>query len=347
MRITQNYTTRSYLKYNNRLLGDLNRSMKKLESRKSFFRASEDAINATRAMSVRRNLRNLDVYDDNLECAKNVYSSAETGYYTLAHDIYIETQTKIEAACSDTYGEGDRKIFATEIRQYADSAIETLNAAFAERQIHGGSNNSEAPFGTEVDENGKTWVTYNGMRVDDIIKCDECGELISRKDDSLLPGVSPIYVDIGIGIKYDENYNVDPQTAADVSINGAADTGYGVETDEDGNEYSLNFIQIMYDTAAALEQNDVDFANSALDRYSAARGTLLNSITNLGVKQNSMDFYIEKNADYRIALQERQNEVEGVDMETEIIDMNTTETVYNALLQMSSKVIPTSIFDFI
>ena len=166
-------------------------------------------------------------------------------------------------------------------------------------------------------------------------------------DEQTIPGTNPIYVDIGIGIKYDEDYNVDPQTAADISINGAVDTGYGTETDEDGNEYSLNFIQLMYDTAAALDENNIQFANGALDRYASARTSVLNSITKLGAKQNSMDFYIEKNADYRITLQERQNEVESIDMEAEIINMDTTETVYNAILQMSSKVIPTSIFDFI
>ena len=363
MRITQNYTNRTYLKYNNRLLNDLNRSMKKIESRKAFFRASEDSINASRAMSIRSSLRNLDVYDDNLESAKNIYKSAETGYYTLAHDIYLETQTKIETACNDSYSSDDRKIFANEIRQYADAAIETLNAAFAERQIHGGANNSISPFtaveeavldadgNAVLDENGdpvmKTFVKYNGIRVDDIIKCDHCDDLMDKNDNSLVPGTSPVYVDIGIGIKYNDDYEVDPQTAADVSINGAADTGFGVETDEEGNEYSLNFIQLMYDTAAALDKNDVEFANGALDRYADARTTVLNSITNLGAKQNSMDFYIEKNADYRLTLQERQNEVESIDMEEEIVNMSTTETVYNAILQMSSKVIPTSIFDFI
>ena len=367
MRITQNYTNRTYLKYNNRLLGDLNRSMKKIESRKAFFRASEDSINASRAMSIRSSLRNLDVYDDNLESAKNVYKSAETGYYTLANDIYIEAQTKIETACNDSFSADDRDIFANELKQYADSAIETLNAAFAERQIHGGANNSIPPFATVeaaaldangneiLDENGntvmKTYVTYNGMRVDDIIKDEQTGELVSRKDNSKLSGVNPVYVDIGIGISYkktdNNNYEIDPQTAADVSINGAVDTGFGVKKDDDGNEYSLNFIQIMYDTAAALEKNDVEFANGSLDRLSSARTTVLNSITNLGAKQNSMDFYIEKNADYRITLQERQNEVESIDMEEEIVNMDTTEVVYNAILQMSSKIIPRSIFDFI
>lgn len=349
MRITQNYTNRTYLKHNNRLLNDLNRSMKKIESRRAFFRASEDSINASRAMSIRSSLRNLDVYDDNLETANNIYKSAETGYYTLAHDIYLEVQTKIETACNDSYSVDDRKIFANEIRQYADAAVETLNSAFAERQIHGGSNNSQPPFATTVDANGKTVVTYNGVPVNDIIK-DDSGEIavyLNKNDNAKVPGTSPVYVDIGIGIKYNENYEVDPQTAADISINGAEDTGFGVVTDEEGNEYSLNFIQLMYDTAAALDNNDVEFANGALDRLADARTKVLNSITNLGAKQNSMDFYIEKNADHRFTLQERQNEVESIDMEQEIVNMETTETVYQALLQMSSRIIPTSIFDFI
>lgn len=349
MRITQNYTSRTYLKYNNRLLGELNRSMKKLESRQAFFRASEDSINASRTMTVRRNLRDLDVYDDNLECSKNVYKAAESGYYTLANDIYIEAQTKIETACNDSYSADDRDIFSNELKQYAESAIETLNTAFAERQVFGGANNSVSPFGTETDNDGKIWVTYNNVRVDDIYMNAD-GKMAYKDDagaEQLVPGTNPIFVDVGLGIKYDENYNVDPQTAADVSINGAADTGFGVETNDEGETFSLNFIQIMFDTSAALAENDVEFANGSLDRLAAARTKVLNSVTKLGAKQNSMDFYIEKNSEFRLSLQERQNEVESIDFEKEIINMDTTETVYNAVLQMSSRVIPTSLFDFI
>ena len=349
MRITQNFTNRMYLKYNNRLLGDLNRSMKKIESRKAFFRASEDSINANRTLAVRRGLRNLDMYDDNLTTAKNIYQSAETGYYTLAHDVYIEASVKLEAACNDSYSADDRAIYANELRQFAESAVETLNAAFTERQIYAGTNNSKAPFEAVKNADGSTTVKYNGVPVDEITEVQNGSEFMYLDSNGKeVPGTKPIYVDIGIGIEYDAEYNVKPQTAADISINGAAATGCGErETNENGDSFSLNFIQLLYDTADALQKNDVAYANAAIDKLCTARGKVLNAITNLGMEQNSMDFYIDRNADYRITLQERQNEVEGIDMEEEIVNMSTTEAVYNAVLQMSSKVIPTSIFDFI
>ncbi len=335
MRITQSFTNRTYLKNNNRLLSNMNKSMTKIWTQKEFLRASEDAINASRAMTVRRNLRELDMYDENLEAAKGVFSAAETGLTTLGHDVYLDVQNKLETACNGTYNEDDLKIFANELRNYGDFAVETLNGDYAERNLFGGTNNSEPPFKITENADGRTTVTYNGVAVNTI------------KDIDAVPGSKPIYIDIGIGIKYDENYEIDPQTAVDVSLNGAKLTGYGQETTADGKVYSKNFVQLIYDAAYALDNGDVDYANAVLDKFNQANSHVLTEITTLGSKQNSMDFYMTKNEDYRMSLKERQNNVEGCDMNEQIVDLEATEAAYNAILQMSSTILPKSIFDFI
>lgn len=335
MRITQNFTNRTYLKNNNRLLSNMNKSMTKIWTQKNFLRASEDAINASRAMTVRKSLRELDMYDENLEAAKGVFAAAETSLTTLGHDVYLNVQTKLETACNGSYNKDDLKIFANELRNYAGFAVETLNADYAERQLFGGTNNSAPPFKAIENADGTTTVTYNGVAVNDIT------------DVSAVPGSKPIYIDIGIGIKYNENYEIDPQTAVDVSMNGAELTGYGKETGDDGKVYSKNYVQLIFDAAQALENGDVEYANATLDRFYDANAHVLTEITTLGSKQNSMDFYMTKNDDYRMSLKERQNNVEGCDMNQQIIDLEATKAAYNAILQMSSTILPKSIFDFI
>ena len=61
MRITQSFVDRKYLKNNSRLLSGYTKSMLKIESQMDYFRASENAINSSKAMTVRKNLQDLDM----------------------------------------------------------------------------------------------------------------------------------------------------------------------------------------------------------------------------------------------------------------------------------------------
>ncbi len=153
------------------------------------------------------------------------------------------------------------------------------------------------------------------------------------------PGTSPIYVDIGLGI----NYSRLESTALDMSLNGAEITGCG--TDEQGDAYNL--MQLVYDAAKAMRDGDRASVNRYIDKLESANTKVLNAITDLGIKQNNMDYYVSKNDVYRISLLEKQNDLEGCDLEEEITNWKTTDAAYNAALSMGSQVLPKSLFDFI
>ena len=191
--------------------------------------------------------------------------------------------------------------------------------------------------------------TVNGGMV---VCYDEKGNVVNQvefsKDNNYLtgdhtgfPGSKPIYVDIGLGINYAKT-KID-STALDVSLNGAQITGYG--TDKDGD--ALNLIQLTYDAANALRAGDLESVNRFIDKLDDANTKVLNTITDLGIKQNNLDFYTSKNEVYRLSLLEKQNDLEGCDLEAEITNWKTVDAAYNASLSMGSKVLPKSLFDFI
>lgn len=159
-------------------------------------------------------------------------------------------------------------------------------------------------------------------------------------------GTSPILVDIGLGIKDDGKGGIDPNTALDISLNGAEYTGSG--TDSDGD--SLNILQLTYDAAQALRDGDVEKARALIDKIEGARSTLLIGITNLGVKEASIKNYQARNETETASLQAAQVEVEGMsteDLAEAMTQYKMIEAAYNATLQMGASVIPTSLFDFI
>lgn len=160
------------------------------------------------------------------------------------------------------------------------------------------------------------------------------------------PGSDAILIDVGLGIEYDSEGNVDPTTALDISLNGAAYTGSGRDSDGD----SMNVLQLAYDAAKALREGDTQKATSLVDKLNAARATLLNGITNLGVKESSIESYLARNDTEMAGLQESQVLLEGMSVE-DLAEASSQYTLiksaYNALLQMGSSIIPSSIFDFI
>ncbi|MGN1135041.1 MAG: hypothetical protein ACI4SF_02370 [Oscillospiraceae bacterium] len=542
MRITQNFTDRKYLKNNNRVLSNYNKSMQKIWSQMDYFRASENAINASKAMTVRKNLQDLEMYDSNLKFTQGLYEAAEQNLYTIANSVYIEVSTKLNQACNGTYDQTQLDIIAHELDQYADAALTTLNADYAERRLFGGTNNSSPAFGVLKEADGVTdaldpvtghkIVTYNGIPVEDIsadgthykeritkeefytafnagdtdsvmriaydegydkeiteaeyndilngtggnaadpeavkmvshlvtseideedyvagdpaysiedgkyyktetvtkyyevgfryytkepateedyinsngdgsiIKEPDTYEIITEADYNAakasndpnfqyykaeddgtgnivysrpvdykyfnveaneVGGCKPIYVDIGLGIKYNAAGEVQVGTAVDVSMNGAKITGTGFTTIKNGvnshfdsedpfskpsfdMQFSNNFVQLIYDAADALRAGDVSRANATIDLLDTSNTGILTEITTLGANQKSAEFYLEKDEEYKMSLQERQNDVEGCDMNEEIINMEATEAAYNALLQLSANILPKSIFDFI
>ena len=301
MRVTNNITTRQYLSNNNMLLTRRLQSENRISTQRRFNRVSEDTINGSKAMIIRRQLRDLDIYNDNLSSAKAIFNAAETNLTSIAHDNYIAVEERLVAASNGTWSQSELDTFATELDEIADEMVKTLNADFSERQLFGGTSNQKAPFLIErvkiTDENGSVvfppdynkyynedgsmkdditlsdiprTVTYNGIPLDfdvtsdmilpdgtvskasggytvtvldektktwkdndddnRIISADDVARAQSEKDNSVLyPGSKPIYVDIGLGIKYNDDLTVDPQTALDIAINGAKTTGSGID----------------------------------------------------------------------------------------------------------------------
>lgn len=111
--------------------------------------------------------------------------------------------------------------------------------------------------------------------------------------------------------------------------------------------YSNNYLQLTVDAARALRAGDIDYANGCIDKIVSANEHLLVQIADLGCNEDFIDFNIEKLTTRQLNLSERQNDLEVTDAAKEITLWKTYEALYNACLQMSSSVVPNSIFNYI
>ncbi len=116
---------------------------------------------------------------------------------------------------------------------------------------------------------------------------------------------------------------------------------------KNGDTYSNNYIQVTLDAAAALRRGDLDYANACIDKIVNSSENLLVEIADLGNSEEFIEFS-QNRLDTRILnLDDRQNTLEYTDLESEITLWKTYEAIYNACLQMSSSIVPNSIFNYI
>lgn len=111
--------------------------------------------------------------------------------------------------------------------------------------------------------------------------------------------------------------------------------------------YSNNYIQLTLDAARALRQGDIEYATGCIDRIVTANENLLVEIADLGCNEDFISFNIDRITTREENLQERQVDLEATDAKSEITLWKTYEAMYNACLQMSSSVVPNSIFNYI
>lgn len=270
--------------------------------------------------------------------------------YTSTHSFYDENGKKIEDFVNfkgDTYYDRPMEEIDGEMK-FSDDAVKfTVNGTFDKNNEQKDKIvcYNDVPINLEGEDLLKA---VDGGR---IVYYDAQGNLTDSKtvtttlepgtegDCNAFPGSKPIYVDIGLGI----NYSKLDSTALDISLNGAKISGCGIDDDGD----ACNLMQLVYDAAAAMRNGDRETVNRLIDKIDDANTKVLNAITDLGIKQNNMDFYMQKNEVYRLSLLEKQNDLEGVDLEAEITNWKTIDAAYNAALSMGSNILPKSLFDFI
>ncbi|MBQ9948276.1 MAG: hypothetical protein IJO91_07800, partial [Oscillospiraceae bacterium] len=115
------------------------------------------------------------------------------------------------------------------------------------------------------------------------------------------------------------------------------------------NDYGFanNYLQITLDAANALKRGDIPYANACIDKIVTASQNLMIEIADLGNNEEFITFNKGRFETRELNLKERQDTLEATDLESEITLMKTYEALYNACLQMSSTIIPQTIFNYI
>jgi len=320
MRITQKNLTRAYLSGLNRNISQLSKSNERLSSGKRINRVSDQVTDAQKVLKVRNQIRNNEQFVRNIQSIKNEISAQESSAMQM-NEILIDVKELLVKAGSGINSDSDKTIIANEISQLNKSILQLVNVKSSDRYTFSGLNN-EAPI--QVDNNGI--VLFNGVNVDDILETD-------LKDDS-------IFVDVGLGMKFDTQ--IDQSSVVQLNTSAIHLLGYG----KNGNGTPNNLVSLLNKVVSDLKTGDVSQISEYQKQLKESVDRVLVQVTDIGTRYAYLENSINRLENEKLNLTEQQNHLESIDYEEETILNKSYDMAYQISLQLGSKVLPLSIFDF-
>lgn len=338
MRITNKMITTKYIRSLNTLSTDLDKYNTQISSGRAFSKSSENTSAAVKAFQIRRDLSKTEGYQANIQHAQSSLANSESAL-THIEELIQTAKDHILIGNTGTSSGDERKIVATELRSIQDQLLQTLNSNASDVYYFGGTNTDTPPF--TLDINGD--LVYNGVALGTITPADKA----RLEKDSM-------YVDTGLGANIipdpldPTKTIVDPSSVFEYSIPGINIVGSGTTTLLDGTTVSNNLYDLLGEIASGLES--AAYSDHAVDelygKLSTAASEIIYNLTEVGSKTSYLDFMTIRYETQTLDLQERQLSVEGADPTSTIIKFKSQEVAYNAALQMGTKIIQPSIFDF-
>ena len=320
MRITQKNLTRAYLSGLNRNINQLAKSNERLSSGKRINRVSDSVTDAQKALKVRNQLFNNEQFTRNIQSIQNEISAQESSAMQM-NQILIDVKGLLVKAGSGLNSDSDLTIIANELEEINNSIVQLVNVKTSDRYTFSGLNN-EAPISVQNDGT----VLFNGVNVDEILDTD-------LKDDS-------IFIDVGIGMKFN-NDQLDESSVVKLNTSAIQLLGYGKNSQGIPN----NLVSMLNKAVKDLKSGDVSQLSNYQNQLKESNDRLLIQVTDIGTRYAYLENTINRLENEKLNLTEQQNHLESIDYEETIIN-KSYDMAYQISLQLGSKVLPLSIFDF-
>lgn len=308
MRITQKNLQRTYLSGLNRNLKQLSESNERLNTGRRFSRVSQNVTDAQRALKVRDQLRRNEQYATNVSNIQVELHAQETKTMQI-HDLLQDVKELVVKGYSDTNSATDKKIVANEIASIRESMLQIINSKTTDRHTFATVRN-ESPM--TVNEHNE--VFFYGASVDQ----NDASAFLNQR------------ISMNVG------------TQMDLSTSALDILGHG--TTPEGTP--KNILRLLSSIEQELTLNKSTHRQAYMSQLDDASNQMLMKVTDIGARNSYLERTLSRLQDENLSLTTQQNHLESIDFEEEVIFNKSFEMAWQISLQLGSKVLPQSIFDF-
>lgn len=349
MRIAQRMVSRNYMKSLNTSLSNRAESLKRGSDGLAFFKLSDNVADGSRAMHIQEERYQSTQQLSNVEELMSELNSVDSNMAAI-HSVLQSVQEKTLMALSDNYGDDKREVLAKEIGKLKEQLYQFANSQFSGKYLFSGTNNSSQPF--NIADDGR--LTFNGVRIEDIFK-DTDGKYYHLTDPNdpnskeEVKNSGNVYADIGLGLKISAEMQPDPRTAFQVSFSGLELLGFGASTKgKNGTDVPSNAYDLLTDLENAIKPPfDRNKAEDLQRQLIKATDNVGMARTDMGTRYNFLDkikTQLEADIDN---MSETESKLISSDPAEEAIKMKNCEYVWMAVLQLGSKILPSSLLDYL
>lgn len=312
MRVTNSSMIRSHMYDTQQNLQRMDKISKQLNTGKQINRISDDPYKAVKIMNLNNEIKYTEKYNYNIDetvgWMNNTDSSLEEAG-TLLGDIK-ESVLKVG---NGTYTDEEFKAISAEVNEKIKELGEVLNSSHGGRHMFGGTNVDEPPVNIIENADGSVKLELNPKSNSNDLKAN-----------------------ISDGISIDYN----------VSAGEIFDIGTG------GKDYlsAINDVSKMLNDIANgsdVESNKNKLLGDTKDKIDSFFNHTLENRTKLGVRVNTAEKIKDLNDENILNMKGVLSLDQDVDHVNKFIELKSAEMIYNASIQVGSKLIQPSILDYL
>ena len=329
MRITSKMMTNRYLQDANRNLNNLQTLTNQLTTGKEISKPSDNPYKVARSMQLTTDINTNKQYNENIKDTINWLDSTDEALSQVTK-VVQRIRTLMVSAGNAGYGSDERTAICDEVNERISELSQILNTNFDGKYIFGGTKTSSTPTDVVVDAYGnkrKIYVDKDGKELKTDGTDDYSNSILSMIGSTLTSEVSQ-----GVEMAYNVN-------AKDILSFKSTD---GTQVDFIGL-----LSEIAYNLGSADENDSSKIANENLDDLDKVIQNLLKIRAEVGAKQNRMESAKSKNEDENYNMTDILSKTEDVDFTEKTIQYSVAQTVYQAALQVSAQILPTTLLDYL
>lgn len=289
-------------------MSNVQKYQEQLSSLKEVNRPSDDPMKVSQILDLNNSLIQNDGYKTTIKDTID-FTNVQDSALNHATEAMQRIRTLVQQAASDTMNDDNRQIIKKEVEAEIYTLTDALNTNFGGKYVFAGMNTTTKPFEV-VKENGEfTGIQYNGT-------ANGSGKLTRE----IAAGVS-------ISLKTDGRELMNEQGSA---------------------EKPSNIGTFLSDVLTALDANDTKaLSGDLLARADKEIDNIVTMRSETGTIYNRLTAAQERNETNSLNLESIRSEKQDIDLAEKFMQYTMEQTAYQASLAMGTKILSTSILDYL
>ncbi|WP_371366682.1 hypothetical protein SRRS_09540 [Sporomusa rhizae] len=356
MRITNSMITDNSVWNINKNMERLNDAQQKYTTQSKIQLPSDDPIVASRAVKYRSYVANIEQYQKNVNGAVSWEKVTDGAMDGLGNVIVRLKELVTKGSSSGTLTNSELQDIKAEVNELQQQAVDYLNTSYAGRYVFAGYDTDKPPYEIESTAVGNR-IKFKGQYL------SVGGAMAGTTADSDITSFcSAAYTNSKIynstAAAQDIQYNVGFGTSVPVNVEGQNVTGAGLDNLFDtfskiligldgGTSYKTATVD-SNPTPGSVHVTSTSFKlTDTLDELAANNNTILTARADLGARMNYTNMAKTRIDSDKATYTELMSNNEDTDLAESYTNVTTAQTVYNASLSVSSKVMGKSLVDYL